>query len=119
MKAARNDEARNFLGAKIAEALQPNFRGQTFQVRVFGCAKNLHSLLGEVSVETGKRETWAVDGRFTNFPMKTNARSFQFHVQLFGMRSVKTFHSDDRHSFLPRTARRGNGRCRLLVHWTI
>jgi hypothetical protein len=72
---------------------------------MLSCAEDLDAFLGEVRVETGKRETRTIDGRFADFSMKPDARPFQFHLQLFGVRIVETLDRYDWNCFAL-TARR-------------
>jgi hypothetical protein len=47
---------------------------------MFRRAQYLHPFLGEIRVESRKRQARAIDGWLANFPMKPDARTFQFHV---------------------------------------
>ena len=67
---------------------------------MLSCSQHLNAVLGELRVEPGQREPGTVNGWFANFPMKSHARAFQLHVQLFSMRIVKPFNSDNRNALL-------------------
>ncbi len=61
--------------------------------------ENLDAFLSEISIESGERESRTIDGRLADFSMKPDAWAFQLHLQLLGVRIVKTFHRDHRHAF--------------------
>jgi hypothetical protein len=67
---------------------------------MFRRAQNLHPFLGEIRVETRKRQAGTVDGWLANFPMKPHARAFELHLQFFGMAIVKALDRDNRDAFL-------------------
>src|SRR6266705_4368170 len=100
MKSARDHETRNYSSAKIAKAFYAKFLRQTFEVGMLSSAEDLNALLREVTEETGKRQTRAIDRGLANFPVKSNPRTFQLHVQLFRVQIVKALDRDDRHALL-------------------
>src|SRR5438034_7964286 len=67
---------------------------------MLSCSQHLNAFLCEIRVEPGQCEPGTVNGWLANFPMKPHARAFQLHVQLFRMRIVKPFNSDNRNAFL-------------------
>jgi hypothetical protein len=112
MKTAGDHQTRNFAFAKLANSLNARFLGKALQIGMFGRAQNLDALLREITVEAGKGQTRTIDRRLANFSMKADARSFQFHLQLLGVRIVKTFDRYHRHRFFARSPRGSIGRCR-------
>src|SRR5437773_115900 len=56
--------------------------------------------IGEIGVQSGEREPGAVNGWFANFAVKSHARAFKCHVELFGVTVVKPFDRDNRNAFL-------------------
>ena len=104
VRAARDDQAGNFLPAKAAETLGAGPRRETIEIRLLGRAQDLDAFFGEVIVEAGEGETGAVDGGLADFSMKADAIALQLQLQCFGVRLIETFHGDDRHAFPQRTA---------------
>ncbi len=67
---------------------------------MLGCSEYLNTFFSEICVETGEREAGSVNGWLANFAVKSHARAFKFHVELFGVRIVKPFDRDNRNAFL-------------------
>ena len=63
-------------------------------------SQDLYPLLGEIRVETRKRESRTVNRWLANFPMETHTRTFQLHVELFSVTIIKALDSDYRNAFL-------------------
>ena len=99
MKPARDNNARDFSRAQGTKALLPQFRGQALEIGMLGSSENLHPFLSEISIEAGEREPRTINGRFANLSMKPDAWAFQLHLQLPGVRLVKTLHRDHGHGF--------------------
>src|SRR5712691_11532893 len=100
MKSARDHETRNFSSAEIAKAFYAKSLRQTFEVGMLSRAEDLDALLREVTEETGKRQTRAINRGLANFPMKSHSRTFQLHVQLFRVQIVKALDRDNGHALL-------------------
>ena len=67
---------------------------------MLGRSQYLHPFLGEICVESGEREPGAVNGWLANFAVKSDARTLELHVQLLGVRIVKSFDRDNWNAFL-------------------
>jgi hypothetical protein len=86
--------------AHLSKSPDAQRRGQAFEIRMFRRSQYLHPFLGEIRVETRKRQAGAIDGWLANFPMEPHARALQFHLQFFGVRIVKALNRDNRDAFL-------------------
>src|SRR5207247_4493886 len=100
MKSARHHQARNAVLAELAKPLDAQFRGQTFQIRMFRCAQHLHTFLGEIGVEPRERESGAIDGGLANLSMEPDARALELYLQLFSVRTIKTLNRNNRNALL-------------------
>src|SRR2546423_14469668 len=116
MRTARGHQARNFLGAQTAEALNALPARKTFEVRLLCRAEHLDAFLGEITVKTRERQSGPIDCRLPDLAMKADALAFELQLEFLAMRVVKTFHGDDR-NVLPQIAPRGDRlRCRFIGH---
>src|SRR5438045_7341489 len=69
------------------------------KICILGFAQHLNSFLSEINEEPTQGETRPVNGRLADFPVKTDARTFQSQRQLFAVSVEKTFHCDDGYAF--------------------
>jgi len=67
---------------------------------MLGRSQYLNAFLGEIRVESGEREAGTVNGWLTNFPMKPDSRSLEFHLQFFRVTIVKALNRDNRNALL-------------------
>jgi hypothetical protein len=116
MRAARRDEARNFLRAQGAKALNTCPARETFQVRLLGRAEDLHAFLREIIIEARERQAGAVNGRLADLPMKTDALSFELELQLPLVSLVETIDRDNRNILALIAAGSDGLRCGFIGH---
>ena len=74
-----------FASQSRAEAAFPLRSAQALEVRLLRCPQNLHPFLGEISVETGQRETGTIDGWFSNSASEATTSALQSELQLLGV----------------------------------